>query len=52
MNRLLALLYRRFGLRARHLPMAVRNRAPYAPSAPFKVVQRDGIPMIEPRVAR
>lgn len=50
MSRLLAFLFRRFGLRCKRLPMAMRNRAPYSPHAPFRIVQRDGIPMIEPRV--
>lgn len=49
MTRLLALLCRRFGLRWKRLPIAVRNRAPYGPRASFRVVQRDGLPMIEPR---
>lgn len=52
MNRLLAALYRHFGLRWKHLPMAVRNRAPFGPRAPFKVVTDDGLPMIVPRAAR
>ena len=52
MTRLLALLCRRFGLRWKRLPMAVPNRKPYGPRAPFTVVQRDGLPMIEPRAAR
>lgn len=49
LDRLLAALTRRFGLRARRLPCARRNRAPYGPHAPFAVVMRDGLPMIEPR---
>ncbi len=49
---LLQRLRLRFGLRTRKWPMAVRRPATYRPSAPFKVVRRDGIPMIEPRTAR
>lgn len=51
---LLQSLRLRFGLRTRKWPMALRVRRPepYRPSAPFKVVQRDGIPMIEPRTSR
>jgi hypothetical protein len=52
MTRLLALLCRQFGLRWKRLPMAVRNRSPFSPTAPFQVVQRDGLPMIELRSQR
>lgn len=47
MTRILAALCRRFGLRWKRLPMARRNRSPFSPQAPFTVVQRDGLPMIE-----
>lgn len=52
MDRILATLCRRFGLRWKRLPMARRNRQPFGPRSPFTVVQRDGLPMIEPRAAR
>lgn len=47
---LLQALRVRLGLRS--MTCARRNRSPYHPAAPFKIVQRDGIPMIEPRTAR
>lgn len=37
----------RFGLRA--TTCARKRRSPFGRRAPFKVVQRDGLPMIEPR---